>query len=137
MKISKKGLYALQALMSLTRHYAEGAIKIREIAAEEEVPEKFLELILHELKVARFVDSERGAHGGYRLKRAPGQIFLGDVIRTLDGPLAPFGVAARDQALVWLLDRAYDWPDGAMTASPPQVTGGKDSKTKCAGPNRS
>jgi Rrf2 family protein len=100
MKISKKGLYALQALMSLTRHFPEGAIKIREIAAEEAVPEKFLELILHELKVARIVDSERGAHGGYRLKRAPGQIFLGEVIRTMDGPLAPFGDAASLRKLV-------------------------------------
>ncbi|MCL4522810.1 MAG: Rrf2 family transcriptional regulator [Acidobacteria bacterium] len=100
MKISKKGLYALQALMSLARHYPEGALKIREIAAEEEVPEKFLELILHELKVARFVDSERGVHGGYRLKRAPRRIFLGEVIRTMDGPLAPFGDAQMLRRLV-------------------------------------
>jgi Rrf2 family protein len=100
MKVSKKGLYALQALMNLTRHYPEGAIKIRKIAAEEKVPEKFLELILHELKVARIVDSERGVHGGYRLKRAPRQIFLGEVIRTLDGPLAPFGDAASLRKLV-------------------------------------
>ncbi|MBI3663349.1 MAG: Rrf2 family transcriptional regulator [Acidobacteria bacterium] len=100
MKISKKGLYALQALMSLARHYPEGAIKIREIAAEEEVPEKFLELILLELKTARFVESERGAHGGYRLKRAPRRIFLGEVIRTVDGPLAPFGDAASLRRLV-------------------------------------
>ena len=100
MKISKKGLYALQALMSLARHYPEGAIKIREIAAEEEVPEKFLELILLELKTARFVDSERGTHGGYRLKRAPRSIFLGEVIRTMDGPLAPFGDAASLRKLV-------------------------------------
>jgi Rrf2 family protein len=100
MKISKKGLYALQALMSLTRHYAEGAIKIRKIAAEEQVPEKFLELILHDLKVARIVESERGVHGGYRLKRAPGRIFLGEVIRTVDGPLAPFGDAASLRKLV-------------------------------------
>lgn len=94
MKISKKGLYALQALMSLARHYPQGAVKIREIAAEEDLPEKFLELILLELKTARFVESERGTHGGYRLKRAPGRIFLGEVIRTVDGPLAPFGDAA-------------------------------------------
>jgi Rrf2 family protein len=100
MKISKKGLYALQALMSLARHYPERALKIREIAAEEEVPEKFLELILLELKTARIVDSERGAHGGYRLKRAPRRIFLGEVIRTMDGPLAPFGDAQTLRQLV-------------------------------------
>ncbi len=100
MKISKKGLYALQALMSLSRHYPERALKIREIAAEEEVPEKFLELILVELKTARIVESERGAHGGYRLKRAPGRIFLGEIIRTIDGPLAPFGDAESLRKLV-------------------------------------
>jgi len=100
MKISKKGLYALQALMSLARHYPQGAVKIREIAAEEALPEKFLELILLELKTARIVESERGTHGGYRLKRAPRQIFLGEVIRTVDGPLAPFGDAASLRKLV-------------------------------------
>jgi Rrf2 family protein len=100
MRISKKGLYALQALMSLARHYPQGAVKIREIAAEEDVPEKFLELILLELKTARIVESERGAHGGYRLKRSPRSIYLGEVIRTMDGPLAPFGDAASLRKLV-------------------------------------
>ncbi len=100
MKISKKGLYALEALMSLARHYPEGAVKIHEIATEEGIPEKFLELILLELKTGRFVESERGAHGGYRLKRAPSKILLGDVIRTLDGPLAPFGDAEKLKTLV-------------------------------------
>ena len=57
MKISHKGLYALQALMMLARHHKRGAIKIREIAYEENLPEKFLELILLELKNARIVES--------------------------------------------------------------------------------
>ena len=100
MRISKKGLYALQALMSLACHYPQGAVKISEIAAEEGLPEKFLELILLELKTARIVESERGTRGGYRLKRAPRQIFLGEVIRTIDGPLAPFGDAASLRKLV-------------------------------------
>jgi len=60
MKISQKGLYALQALMMLARHHQQGAIKIREIAYEEGLPEKFLELILLELKNARLVESVRG-----------------------------------------------------------------------------
>jgi Rrf2 family cysteine metabolism transcriptional repressor len=90
MKISQKGLYALQALTFLARRYGKGAIKIREIAAAEDLPEKFLELILLELKHARIVESVRGAKGGYRLKRAPAKIFLGEIIRTIDGPLAPF-----------------------------------------------
>jgi Rrf2 family protein len=90
MKISQKGLYALEALMLLARQYPKGVVKIREIAAGEELPEKFLELILLELKHARIVESARGAQGGYRLKRPPAKIFLGEIIRTIDGPLAPF-----------------------------------------------
>src|SRR6201984_3816174 len=90
MKVSQKGLYALEAVMLLARRYPEGTVKIREISADEELPEKFLELILLELKHARIVESVRGAKGGYRLKRAPAKIFLGEIIRTIDGPLAPF-----------------------------------------------
>jgi Rrf2 family protein len=93
MKISQKGLYALQALMMLARNYKKGAVKIREIAYEENLPEKFLELILLELKNARMVESVRGAHGGYRLRRPPSEIFLSEVIRLIDGPLAPLGDA--------------------------------------------
>src|SRR5690348_17957192 len=93
MKISQKGLYALQALTMLARNYKKGAVKIREIAYEENLPEKFLELILLELKNARMVESVRGAHGGYRLRRPPSEIFLSEVIRLIDGPLAPLGDA--------------------------------------------
>ena len=100
MKISQKGLYALQAMMLLARRHSQGAIKIREIAYEEELPEKFLELILLELKNARIVESVRGAKGGYQLKRPPNQIFLSEVIRTVDGPLAPFADAAGLQQLI-------------------------------------
>ncbi len=60
--------------MMLARHYNQGAIRIRDIAYEEELPEKFLELILLELKNARIVESVRGAKGGYQLRRAPSEI---------------------------------------------------------------
>lgn len=100
MKISQKGLYALEALMCLARRYENGAIKIHEIADEEELPEKFLELILLELKHGRIVQSTRGAKGGYRLKRPPSKIFLGEVIRMIDGPLAPFEDAESLRRLV-------------------------------------
>src|SRR5881397_396086 len=102
MKISQKGLYALQAMMMLARHYNQGAIRIRDVAYEEELPEKFLELILLELKNARIVESVRGAKGGYQLRRAPSEIHLSEIIRLIDGPLAPFGDA--DQLRV-LIDR--------------------------------
>jgi Rrf2 family protein len=90
MRISQKGLYALQALTVLARRYPGDVVKIRDIALEEQLPEKFLEAILRDLKRARIVDSVRGAAGGYQLKRPPEQIFLGEVIRRIDGPLAPF-----------------------------------------------
>jgi len=90
MRISQKGLYALQALTVLARHYPDGVVKIHDIAQEEQLPEKFLEAILRDLKRARFVNSFRGAGGGYQLRRPPEQIYLGEVIRRIDGPLAPF-----------------------------------------------
>jgi len=100
MKVSQKGLYALLAMMVLTRRYTQGAIRIRDIAYEENLPEKFLELILLELKNARIVESVRGAKGGYRLRRAPSQIRLSEIIRLMDGPLAPFGDADELRTLI-------------------------------------
>src|SRR6266699_4588535 len=100
MKISQKGLYALQAMMMLARRHNKGAIRIRDIAYEEELPEKFLELILLELKNARIVESVRGAKGGYQLRRAPSEIHLSEIIRLIDGPLAPFGDAEQLQTLI-------------------------------------
>jgi len=100
MKVSQKGLYALEAVMLLARRYPEATVKIRDIAEDEKLPEKFLELILLELKHARIVESVRGAKGGYRLKRPPTRIFLGEIIRTIDGPLAPFEDAESLRRLV-------------------------------------
>ena len=100
MKISQKGLYALQAMMMLARRYNQGAIRIRDIAYEEDLPEKFLELILLELKNARLVESVRGAKGGYQLRREPSEIRLSDIIRLIDGPLAPFGDAEQLRSLI-------------------------------------
>src|SRR5882724_6445746 len=100
MKISQKGLYALQAMMMLARRYNQGAIRIRDIAYEEDLPEKFLELILLELKNARIVESVRGAKGGYQLRRPPDEIYLSEIIRLIDGPLAPFGDAEQLQILI-------------------------------------
>jgi Rrf2 family protein len=105
MKISQKGLYALQALMMLARRYSQGTIRIRDVAYEENLPEKFLELILLELKNARIVESVRGAKGGYRLRRPPSEITLSEIIRLIDGPLAPFSDAGH---LRELIDRDLD-----------------------------
>ncbi len=94
MKISNRGLYALKALTHLAESYDRGLVKIHEIAQEETLPEKFLEGSLVTLQNARLVSSQRGRDGGYRLRRPPAEITLGEVVRVVDGPLAPFGDAA-------------------------------------------
>jgi Rrf2 family protein len=91
MKVSRRGLYALQALIHLAEAYEGGLVVSRAIAEKEGIPEKFLEGILLALKNARVVSSERGRDGGYRLRKPPDEIFIGDVVRMIDGPLAPFG----------------------------------------------
>jgi Rrf2 family protein len=93
MKISHRGLYALKALLHLAEASDRGLVKIHEIAEAEVIPEKFLEGILVTLKNARLVASQRGREGGYRLRRPPEEILIGEVVRIMDGPLAPFGDA--------------------------------------------
>ncbi len=93
MKLSKKGEYGLRALCHLAERHGQGVIHIGDIARGEEIPGKFLEGILLQLKRAGIVRSRRGVEGGYALARPPEAIFLGEVIRILDGPLAPLGSA--------------------------------------------
>lgn len=100
MKVSQRGLYALKALLHLAERCDRGTIATREVAEREEIPEKFLESILVVLKNARVVESRRGRDGGYRLRRPPAEVVVGDVVRLLDGPLAPFGDAAELTRLV-------------------------------------
>jgi len=101
MKVSRRGLYALKALVHLAEVYERGGLAAaRCIAEDESIPEKFLEGILLALKNARIVASERGREGGYRLRRPPREIQIGDVVRLIDGPLAPFGDVVELQRLV-------------------------------------
>ena len=100
MKVSQRGLYALKALLHLAERWDGGTVSTREIAEREEIPEKFLESILVLLKNARIVTSRRGREGGYRLRRPPAEIVVGDVVRLVDGPLAPFGDAVELARLV-------------------------------------
>ncbi len=87
--ISKKSKYALRALFHLARKYNQGPVLIAELAEQERIPKKFLELILLELKNNGILGSKKGKGGGYFLGREPSAISVGDVIRALDGPLAP------------------------------------------------
>jgi Rrf2 family protein len=93
MKISRRGLYALRAMLVLTELPPGEVVRISTISGGQTIPRKFLESILVTLKNARLVESVRGAQGGYRLKRPPAEITIGEIVRLLDGPLAPFGDA--------------------------------------------
>ncbi len=94
MRVSHRGLYALQALIHLAETYDGGLVAARTVAEKEGIPEKFLEGILLALKNARVISSVRGRDGGYRLRKPPREVFIGDVVRMIDGPLAPFGDVA-------------------------------------------
>ena len=81
MNISVKGEYALEALFDLTAHQTGEPVKIADIARRQRIPQKFLELILAGLKQGGFVESRRGAEGGYLLARPADSITVGEVLR--------------------------------------------------------
>jgi Rrf2 family protein len=91
MKISKRGEYALRALIDLGVASELGwpMLQVSELASKEKLPIKFLEQIFTQLKTAGYVVSRRGKYGGYSLARPMKQIKFGEVIRMIDGPLAP------------------------------------------------
>jgi Rrf2 family cysteine metabolism transcriptional repressor len=86
MNISVKGDYALAAILDLSMQQRSVPVKIADIARRQQIPQKFLELILSGLKQGGFVESRRGAEGGYLLARAPETITVGEVIRYVEGP---------------------------------------------------
>ncbi len=87
MRVSAKVDYALRALAELAASPA-GQVKAEGLATAQDIPLKFLENILLELRRAEIVSSQRGAEGGYRLAKAPKEISLADVIRAVEGPIA-------------------------------------------------
>ena len=87
--LSHKTKYALQAVLVLAGEYERGPILIASLAERERLPRKFLEMILLELKNHGLLRSKKGKGGGYALARPPADITMGQVIRVLDGPLAP------------------------------------------------
>jgi Rrf2 family protein len=89
MKLSLRGEYALRALLVLGRHYGGEVVRIQTISNEQNIPKKFLEQILNDLKTLGVVESKRGAGGGYRLALPPENITLASVIRYVTGALAP------------------------------------------------
>ena len=87
--LSQKTKYALRALQVLSACYGDGPVLISDLAGQEDLPRKFLELILLQLKNNGILESKRGKGGGYRLRRDPKTVTLGQVIRIFEGPLAP------------------------------------------------
>src|ERR1043166_7163429 len=97
MKLSKRGEYALRALIDIGIAHELGRelVQISELAQQERLPVKFLEQILTQLKEAGFVDSRRGKHGGYFLAKPAERIKFGAVVRIIDGPLAPISCVSQ------------------------------------------
>lgn len=89
MKLTARCEYALLALTYLSRHGSEEYISVDRIAAAQRIPPRFLEQILLILKRARIVTSGKGARGGYRMAKPPARVTLAEVIRSIDGALAP------------------------------------------------
>ncbi len=94
MKLSAKGEYGVRALVILALDYQAGPVSLREIAERENISFQFLEQIFLPLRRAGLIESVRGAKGGYTLARPPDEIKVGDIIRTLEGPIAPVDCVA-------------------------------------------
>jgi Rrf2 family protein len=88
MNLSVKGEYALRAVFELALRGNAEPTKIAEIAARQRIPQKFLELILSQLRQGGFLASRRGAEGGYLLARGPEEITVGEVLRHIEGPIS-------------------------------------------------
>lgn len=93
--LSSKAKYGLKAMVFLARNENQGAVVIQDIATSETIPKKFLDAIMLELKNAGLLTSKKGKGGGYMLALPAAQIRVGDIIRVLDGPLAPVPCASR------------------------------------------
>ena len=89
MKLSLRGEYALRAMLVLGLNYEQPVVRIQTISDQQNIPKRFLEQILNDLKSAGIVQSKRGVAGGYRLAKPPDQITLASVVRHIEGALAP------------------------------------------------
>jgi Rrf2 family protein len=93
--LSKRAKYAIKALLALADHQRGEPMRIADLARAEQIPPKFLELILLGLKNQGVLQSRKGKGGGYLLARDPADIYLGQIVRMFDGPLAPVPCASQ------------------------------------------
>ena len=89
MRLSTKARYGVRAMLSLALDYGRGPIPLKEVAQQQEISEKYLEHLMGSLRSAGLVRSVRGTHGGYLLANSPSQIRLDEVVRVLEGSIAP------------------------------------------------
>ena len=89
MKLTTKSEYSILALLYITRHEKEGFIKIEDICSNCNIPKKYLELLLTILKQNHYIKTKRGTNGGYKLGKPPSDISVAEIVRLLDGALAP------------------------------------------------
>lgn len=89
MNLSQKCQYALRAVFELATRHGQGPITVGDVADKQAIPARFLELILVQLKQAGYIESRRGVQGGYSLAVPPKDLSVGDIIRTIEGPLLP------------------------------------------------
>jgi Rrf2 family transcriptional regulator, cysteine metabolism repressor len=103
---STKGEYGVRLMVQLARHYGTGPASLAGIAAEEDLPRAYLEQLVVNLREAGLVVSTRGAHGGYELARTPDTIAMSEVLRALEGPIAPMFCASDDPEHATTCDRS-------------------------------
>ena len=103
---STKGEYGVRLMVQLARRYGTGPASLAEMAADEDLPRAYLEQLVMSLRDAGLVASTRGAHGGYELTRAPVEIRMSEVLRALEGPIAPMLCATDDPEHALVCDRS-------------------------------
>lgn len=98
MKLSTKGRYGLKAMFELALHYGEGPIPLKNVAESQGISEHYLEQLIAVLRKNGLVQSVRGSQGGYMLIDSPSEITVGDIIRVLEGDIAPADCVTEDSA---------------------------------------
>ncbi|MDW7673150.1 MAG: Rrf2 family transcriptional regulator [Bacillota bacterium] len=97
MKLSTKGEYGVRAMFDIAMRHGEGPISLKSIAERQDISEHYLEQLIAGLRKAGLVRSIRGAQGGYILAREPDEIKVGDIIRVLEGPIAPVDCVCEEE----------------------------------------
>jgi len=118
-KLCTRARYGARAMLDLAIHYQSGPIAISEVARRQEIPKDYLENVMVPLRLSGLVRAERGSRGGYVLTRAPAQITLGEIVRILEGSLAPVPCledpTACNRAPFCVLQAVYAKAQQAMT----------------------